>query len=82
MQLAASPSEIETSNQKWSKIPFVEVRKEKNLYKYLTGSHTSYDFALKNRNEVLGKGFNGAFIVAYKDGQRISLQVARQEMGQ
>lgn len=81
IQLAASPAEIETSNQKWSKIPFVEVRKENNLYKYLTGSHTNYSIALKNRNEVLAKGFNGAFIVAYKDGQRISLQAAKQEVG-
>jgi len=80
IQLAASPTELETSNQKWSKIQFMEVRKEKNLYKYLTGSHTDYDIALKNRNEVLNKGFNGAFIVAYKDGQRISLQSARQEL--
>ncbi len=80
IQLAASPSELETSNKKWSKIQFVEVRKEKNLYKYLTGSHTNYEIALKNRNEVLTKGFNGAFIVAYKDGQRISLQIARKEV--
>lgn len=81
IQLAASPAELETSNKKWSKIQFVEVRKEKNLYKYLTGSHTDYSIALKNRNEVLTKGFNGAFIVAYKEGQRISLQVARGEVG-
>ena len=81
IQLAASPAELETSNQKWSKVQYIEVRKEKNLYKYLTGSHTDYDIALKNRNEVLGKGFNGAFIVAYKNGQRISLQAARQEIG-
>lgn len=80
IQLAASPAELETSNKKWSKIQFVEVRKEKNLYKYLTGSHTDYKVALSSRNEVLGKGFNGAFIVAYKDGQRISLQAARQEI--
>ena len=80
IQLAASPAELETSNQKWSKIQFVEVRKEKNLYKYLTGNHIDYAIALKNRNEVLTKGFNGAFIVAYRDGQRISLQAARQEL--
>jgi len=77
IQLAASPSEIETSNQKWSKIPFVEVHKEKNLYKYLTGNHANYEVAVKNRNEALTKGFNGAFIVAYKDGKRISLEIAR-----
>lgn len=81
IQLAASPAEIETSNQKWSKIPFVEVRKEKNLYKYLTGSHTNYEIAVKDRNEVLKKGFNGAFIVAYRNGERVSLKTARAEVG-
>ncbi len=80
IQLAASPAEIETSNKKWSKIQFVEVRKEKNLYKYLTGSHAAYETAVKNRNEVLAKGFNGAFIVAYKDGQRMPLKNAREEV--
>lgn len=82
IQLAASPAEIETSNQKWSKIPFVEVRKEKNLFKYLTGSHPNYETAVKNRNEVLSKGFNGAFVVAYKDGQRMPLKNARDEVRQ
>ena len=77
IQLAASPAELETSNQKWSKIPFIEVRKENNLYKYLTGNHTNYDTAIQNRNSALSKGFNGAFIVAYKNGQRISLQAAK-----
>ncbi len=80
IQLAASPSEIETSNQKWSKIPFVEVRKEKNLYKYLTGRHANYEVAVKDRNTVLKKGFNGAFIVAYKDGKRVSLETAKAEI--
>ncbi|MEM1124639.1 MAG: N-acetylmuramoyl-L-alanine amidase, partial [Bacteroidota bacterium] len=76
IQLAASPAEIETSNQKWSKIPFVEVRRERNLYKYLTGSHPNYQSAVKDRNDALDKGFNGAFIVAYKNGQRIPLKNA------
>ncbi|MEM6320147.1 MAG: N-acetylmuramoyl-L-alanine amidase [Bacteroidota bacterium] len=77
VQLAASPNEIETSSQKWSKIPYIEVRKEKSLFKYLTGSHEAYEAAVQQRNEILAKGFNGAFVVAYKDGQRISLSEAR-----
>ena len=81
IQLAASPSEIDTSNKKWSSIPYVEVRKEKRLYKYLTGSHTGYEAAIQDRNEVLKKGFNGAFIVAYKDGIRMSLKEAKSELG-
>lgn len=78
IQLAASPTEINTANKKWSKIQYVEVRKEKSLYKYLSGSHNDYENAIKYRNDLLAKGFNGAFIVAYKNGERISLREARQ----
>jgi N-acetylmuramoyl-L-alanine amidase len=79
IQLAASPNELETSNKKWSKIQYVEVRKEKSLYKYLTGNHEQYEAALVDRNKILQQGFNGAFIVAYKDGKRISLKEAKEQ---
>ena len=78
VQLAASPTKIETSNKKWSKVQYIELRKENSLYKYLTGSHLIYETAIKNRNDLLVKGFNGAFIVAYKNGKRISLKEARE----
>ena len=78
VQLAASPNKIETSNKKWSKIPYIEVRKEKSLYKYLTGNHFNYEQALETRNSLLSQGFNGAFVVAYKKGERISLKVAKE----
>ncbi len=77
IQLAASPSQIEISGKKWSQVPYVEMRQENHLYKYLTGSHTFYEEAVKNRNDLLKKGFNGAFIVAYKNGKRVSLKEVR-----
>ena len=77
IQLAASPNEIQTSTPKWSRVQYIEIRQENNLYKYLTGSYASYEEAVKNRNDLLKKGFNGAFVVAYKDGKRISLKSVR-----
>jgi hypothetical protein len=51
----------------------IEIKTEDGLYKYLTGSFTTFDAAAKHKVEMLLKGYNGAFIAAYKDGKRISL---------
>jgi hypothetical protein len=54
----------------------IELKTEDGLYKYLTGSFTNFDAAAKHKVEMLLKGYNGAFIAAYKDGKRISLAEA------
>jgi cell division septation protein DedD len=54
----------------------IEIKTEDGLYKYLTGSYTNFDAAAKHKVEMLLKGYNGAFIAAYKDGKRISLAEA------
>lgn len=54
----------------------IEIKTEDGLYKYLTGSFTNFDAAAKHKVEMLLKGYNGAFIAAYKDGKRISLAEA------
>ncbi len=54
----------------------IEIKTEDGLYKYMTGSFTNFDDAAKHKVEMLLKGYNGAFIAAYKDGKRISLMEA------
>jgi hypothetical protein len=54
----------------------IEIKTEDGLYKYLTGSFTNFDAAAKHKVEMILKGYNGAFIAAYKDGKRISLAEA------
>jgi hypothetical protein len=51
----------------------MELQTEDGLYKYVTGSFTNFDDAAKAKIDMLGKGFSGAFIVAYKDGKRVPL---------
>jgi cell division protein FtsN len=48
----------------------VTVRTEGGMYKVLVGSFTSKEDALKKREQVIGKGFDG-FVVSYKDGIRV-----------
>ena len=47
---------------------------ENGITRYLTGNYASYKEAAKAKIDILLKGFEGAFIVAYKGGKRIALQ--------
>ncbi|MGZ4055716.1 MAG: SPOR domain-containing protein, partial [Bacteroidia bacterium] len=54
----------------------IEIKTEDGLYKYMTGSFTTIDAAAKHKVDLLLKGYQDAFITAYKDGKRISLAEA------
>ena len=82
VQLAASPRPLNTSEQRWKSTGYlIEVIKENNLYKYQARNFASLQSAFEARLLLQAKGFPDAFIVAYKDGQRISLDQARKELG-
>jgi cell division septation protein DedD len=51
------------------------------LYKYTAGSFTSYGAAKDYRDKVRSSGDDGAFIVAYQNGARMSLQDALNNSG-
>jgi len=46
------------------------------LIRYMTGSFAEYKDAVDYMHQMRARGFNDAFIVTYKDGERISLNVA------
>ncbi|MGQ0827088.1 MAG: SPOR domain-containing protein [Bacteroidota bacterium] len=54
----------------------IEVKTDDGLYKYMSGSFTNFDAAAKYKVDLLLKGYQGAFIAAYKDGKRIPLKEA------
>jgi len=51
----------------------IELKTEDGLYKYMSGSFSSIQDALKNRDELVKKGYSGSFVVAYKDNKRVPL---------
>ncbi len=62
------------SKQLFSGLPdVVTVTAENGVTKYMTGTFTDINEAAKHRADVLVMGYNGAFIVAFKDGQRVNL---------
>ena len=46
------------------------------LYKYTYGETSDYDTAKKNLDEAKAKGYNSAYLIAFKDGKKISVQDA------
>ena len=44
--------------------------------RYFTGSYTNYKDAVEQQNKMLLRGFEGSFVVAFKDGKKIGLYAA------
>ena len=54
----------------------IVLKGEDGLTRYLTGSFDNIQSAASRKIDVLLEGFEGAFIVAYQGGKRISLEEA------
>ena len=52
--------------------------KDGNLYKYTVGASTNYNEIYRLRKQLLSK-FPEAFIIAFKNGQRMDVQQAIRE---
>lgn len=69
IQIAASSKS--TIDARYHNIDDLEVIKEGEMYKFLVGYFSSPEAARPRLSVLKANGFDGAFIVAYKDGQRI-----------
>jgi hypothetical protein len=54
----------------------VSIRGEDGLMRYYTGSFTSVNDAADRKVQMLLQGFEGAFLVAFKQGKRVSMKEA------
>ncbi|MEN0048140.1 MAG: N-acetylmuramoyl-L-alanine amidase [Bacteroidota bacterium] len=73
VQIAASKKKLNFQEERWRNLPYiVEVVWEKEMHKYQIRNLNSFEHADRVRIQMLHKGFMGAFIVAYKDGRRLT----------
>ena len=70
VQIAASSKRIATKSYNFNGLKEISRTKSKSIYRYFYGNTTSYDVAVKLKNEALDKGYKTAFIVAYKNGEK------------
>ncbi len=79
VQIATSSRKIETIPQNFKSHKNVEVYLLDNIYRYTIGTETNYDKILQLRSD-LSKDFPDCFVVAFKNGERISIQEAKKEL--
>lgn len=72
VQMAASNKDV-TQTNRWKNVENLEVVKEGNVYKYFKTGIDNYEDAVKTLKSVRASGYSDAFIVAYKNGKRVSL---------
>ena len=78
LQLGSSKKLVETKQGIWKKISDIEVRKEGDIYKYLTGNFKSMEEARKCKQDLEQLGVQDVFLVAYSKGVRIPISKARE----
>ncbi|MFT6947205.1 MAG: hypothetical protein ACJARP_001628 [Vicingaceae bacterium] len=62
------------NSEKYNNIPGLFIIESNGIYKYMSGSFSNFADAAKHKVRMVVDGFNGAFVVAYKDGQRVKLR--------
>jgi N-acetylmuramoyl-L-alanine amidase len=76
VQISASSSKIDTVPSNFNGLQTISLEQQGKLYKYFYGAENKYDEAKSNLEEAKKKGYTSAFIVAYKDGVKISISDA------
>jgi len=75
-------SSREKSTDKFKDVKNVKVYKHNGMFKYTSGNHTSYPEAIKLQNQLRNqKKYRDAFVVAFKNDERIDLEEAKKLSG-
>ena len=73
VQIAASSRELETKSYNFKGLDQLSMEKSGRLYRYFYGETVDYSKAKSLKIEAIKKGYSTCFIVAYKSGERVSL---------
>lgn len=76
VQLSASINKVELQPKNFKGLKNISVAYENRVYKYMYGETADYEEAKKQLQEAKQKGFNYAFLIAFKNGEKISIQEA------
>jgi N-acetylmuramoyl-L-alanine amidase len=76
VQIKASASQIETKPENFNGLDSISFITEKGFYKFMYGETNDYNAAKNNLNQAKTKGYDSAFIVAFMNGNKISLNEA------
>lgn len=82
VQLVATSKPVDTSHPRWNNTGYlIEVVQEGQLFKYQARNFKSLEQASQAQAFLKERGFQDAFVVAYRNGQRLSMEEVRQILG-
>ncbi len=73
VQISSSPKKIPTKSYNFKGLSPIEAIKIGSIYKYYYGKTSDFNKIKKMRKQAVAKGYKGAFIVAIKNGKRVSV---------
>lgn len=76
VQISASGTKLDLTPGNFKGLSNVSVISEGNLYKYMYGSSDNYETAKQQLAEAKAKGFTTAYLIAFKNGKKVTLQEA------
>ena len=78
VQFLTSEKEIKDGAKDFKGVSGYNVYKQDGLYRYTMGNETTVSRAKSIQNDLRKKGFKDAFVIAFFNGKRITLQEARE----
>ena len=76
VQLSASVRKVELQPRNFKGLKNISVAYDNNVYKYMYGETPNYEEAKKQLQEAKQKGYDSAFLIAFKNGEKISVEEA------
>lgn len=82
VQIMASGKDVPLTPDNFNGLGQLSKEPYKNMFRYLYGETNSYNAAKKIQSNAVLKGYSTAYIVAYKNGTRITMPEALQQVSQ
>jgi N-acetylmuramoyl-L-alanine amidase len=76
VQLSASAKKVALESKNFKGLKNISMDYDKKVYKYMAGETSDYILAKKTLEEAKKKGYNSAFLIAFRNGQKISIEDA------
>jgi N-acetylmuramoyl-L-alanine amidase len=76
VQLAVSSSKLDLTPENFNGLSPLSMQTANSLYKYMYGETSDYNQARKLMQEARSKGYGEAFVIAFRDGKKITVQEA------
>jgi N-acetylmuramoyl-L-alanine amidase len=76
VQLSASSKKVELTPNNFKGLKNISVLFENNIYKYMYGETSDYNEVKKQLQEAKDRGYSSAFLIAFKNGKKMSIQEA------